>query len=207
MRSTLRLRSPFSIPPPATVPMVLPREFRDGAAAPQPGLTPLQVPASDGGLLPYRATAETATLWWVGVHGWAGESTLSTLAADTRPAEHAWPVAATPGTVPRVVLLARTNYSGLIAAQRAATQWATDTTTNGIHLAGLALIADAPGRLPRALRELAEVITGGVPRTWYLPWIPAWRLGPVTPDFPLPAEFRELFTELSLTTRRPHTHS
>jgi hypothetical protein len=37
--------------------------------------------------------------------------------------------------------------------------------------------ADAPGGLPRALRDLKRVVGGGVPRVWSLPYVPAWRLG------------------------------
>lgn len=208
MSSNVRLRTPFFVSPQATTnPGAPPRAFRDGASAPQPGLTPPLVHPNAGDALPYRDCAETAALWWVGVHGGAGETTLATVTADTRAADHAWPIPVTPDTSHRVVLVARTHYAGLIAAQRAATHWATNPASNGIELLGLVLIADAPGRLPRPLRELAEVITGGVPRTWQLPWIPAWRLGPVSAAPSLPAEFRALFAELSLTAHHPLTHS
>ncbi|GAA3612891.1 hypothetical protein GCM10022266_27170 [Agrococcus terreus] len=41
---------------------------------------------------------------------------------------------------------------------------------------GLVLIADAPGKLPKPLKELVHVVSGGAPRTWHLPWDPAMRL-------------------------------
>jgi hypothetical protein len=105
-----------------------------------------------------------------------------------------------------VVLVARTNFTGLTGAQRAAIEWASDTLGDRVQLEGLALIADAPGRRPKALRDLEQVITGGIPRSWQLPWINAWRLGPVTASDPLPGEFRGLLADLSLTPLSPHDH-
>lgn len=172
------------------------REVRLGATAPQPG-----VPIPDtADRLPRRQAVWPATIWWLGVHGGAGESTLATLTTGTRPADHAWPMPSTPGTLHRVVLVARTNYAGLTAAQRAATEWASNTLGDTVQLAGLVLIADVPGRRPKPLRELEQVISGGVPRVWSLPWVEAWRLGPPTAGEPLPKEFRTLFADLSLTS-------
>jgi hypothetical protein len=48
---------------------------------------------------------------------------------------------------------------------------------------GLVLIADAPGRLPRVLDDFADIVGGGVPRVWDIPWIEEWRRGEApTPD-------------------------
>ncbi|AWB88138.1 DUF6668 family protein [Mycetocola zhujimingii] len=149
--------------------------------------------------LPRRAAAWPASVWWLGVHGGAGESTLATLASGTRPADHAWPLPSANITAHHVVLVARTNYAGLTAAQRAATEWAAKTLPQGVSLAGLVLISDAPGRLPKPLREFEQVIAGGVPRVWRLPWVEGWRLAPPSPDDRLPKEFRQLFSDLSLT--------
>lgn len=94
--------------------------------------------------------------------------------------DHAWPLVPT-SPAPRVLLVARTSASGLRAAQITATQWAAGASPP-IDLLGLVLVADAPGRLPRPLRELAQLVGGGVPRTWLLPWSEPWRLGEeVTP--------------------------
>jgi hypothetical protein len=140
------------------------------------------------------------------VHGGAGESTLATLAAGSRPAQHGWPVAETPGTSSRVALVARTNWTGLTAAQRAATEWASGVLGESIQLAGLILIPDAPGRLPKPLRDLQQVISGGVPHVWTLPWVEAWRLGPVNPAAPLSKEFRAVLADLQLTPNGPAHH-
>ena len=104
--------------PPATP--VMTRRDALRPAAPQPG-----VPVPDtADRLPRVQQGGVATIWWVGVHGGAGESTLASLGGRTRAAGHAWPMTHTRGTFHRVALVARTNYVGLTAAQRAATEWA-----------------------------------------------------------------------------------
>lgn len=171
------------------------REARFGASAPQPG-----IPVPDtADRLPQRVSAWQPTVWWVGVHGGAGETTLALLAKGSRAADHAWPIPGTRGTTHRVVLVARTNYAGLTAAQRAATEWASSTLDEGVRLAGLVLMPDAPGRRPKPLRELEQIIAGGVPRAWTMPWVDEWRFGAPAVESPLRKEFRELFAELSLT--------
>lgn len=80
-----------------------------------------------------------------------------------------------------MVLVARTSHTGLAAAQTALAQWAAGDTPP-VDLLGLVLSADAPGRIPRALRELTQLVGGGAPRAWQLPWIEEWRTGePVIP--------------------------
>ena len=92
------------------------KEARSGPSEPQAGVA---VPDT-ADRLPRWMQAWPATVWWLGVHGGAGESTLSALAAGSRPAQHGWPIPDAAGTVHRVVLVARTNWGGLTAAQRAA---------------------------------------------------------------------------------------
>lgn len=148
---------------PASVPI-------SGPDTPQAG----NVPPQSG--LPIRTVTTVARLWWVGVHGGAGESTLAKLFTGTREAGRAWPHSANPNmAAPRSVLVSRTHASGLLATQAAAADWASGHS--GVDLVGLVLIADAPGRLPRPLKDLSKLISGGVPRVWHLPWIEAWRLG------------------------------
>ncbi|WP_344162068.1 DUF6668 family protein [Nocardiopsis rhodophaea] len=128
--------------------------------------------------LPRRRVAQHAPMWWLGVHGGAGETTLARLTSWTAAADHAWPELVTTESLHRVrvVLVARTHASGLRSAQLAATEWASGAVQN-VDLLGLVLVADAPGRLPRPLKDMAKIVTGGVPRTWRVPWIEAWRLG------------------------------
>ena len=117
-----------------------------------------------------------ASIWWLGVHGGAGETTLAQLLEGSWETGHAWPRSdEQPAELPHVILVARTNARGLRAAQLAAIEWASGTVAVQLH--GLVLIADAPGRLPKPLRDFAHVVAGGVPRVWRLPWVEAWRLG------------------------------
>ncbi|MEV6284485.1 DUF6668 family protein [Kribbella sp. NPDC051770] len=148
-----------------------------GPSAPQHGVP---APAEDQ-RLPKFAIPAADTLWWVGVHGGAGESTMSQLLPGTRAAGHRWPIPPPPVPTP-VVLVARTHGSGLRAAQRAAIEWASGVV-QGVAVLGLVLIADAPGRLPRVLDDFADIVGGGVPRVWDIPWIEEWRRGEdPTPD-------------------------
>lgn len=127
--------------------------------------------------LPRRCVPRgTIRLWWVGVHGGAGETTLAQMLEGSWETGHAWPqILDADPELPRVALVARTNARGLRAAQLAAIEWASGTVSVQLH--GLVLIADAPGRLPKPLRDFAQIVAGGVPHVWRVPWVEAWRLG------------------------------
>jgi len=153
---------------------------------PAAALTPQPVVVQPVGSEPFARRmidrCDVADLWWVGAHGGAGESTLEQLLDGSAAAGHAWPVMPdVDAPTPRAVLVARTHASGLRSAQQAATEWAAGLVD--IDLVGLVLIADAPGRLPLVLRDFAHVVCGGVPRSWRLPWVQAWRAGePLSAD-------------------------
>lgn len=104
------------------------------------------------------------------------------------------------------MLVARTNYAGLTAAQRAATEWASGLLGESVRVEGLVLVSDAPGRLPKELRHLAQVVAGGVPQAWTLPWVDAWRFGPVDLGVELPKEFYALLADLHLNSIAPAPH-
>lgn len=170
-----------------------------GPTAPQRG-----VPAPDlVDQLPVLDQPRPAELWWVGAHGGSGESTLAALVPGWACAGHAWPNVQTQEGPTRVVLTARSSARGLLAAQHAATQWAAGMVPD-VDVLGLVVVADAPGRLPRPLRDLAHVVGGGVAHTWHVPWVESWRLGePVEPAGAPPAVGRlidELTTLLTTTT-------
>lgn len=182
---------------PAPVPAPPGRRHHElGARRPQLG-----VPVPDRvDQLPTRDQPNIAALWWLGVHGGAGETTLARLLPGTRPAEHAWPRPPATTYVPtRVVLAARSHASGLRAAQKAATHWAAGAMPD-VQLLGLVIVADAPGRLPKPLRELAALVSGGVPQTWHVPWIESWRLGDDVALETAPREVRRLITDLTALT-------
>lgn len=157
----------------------------------------LSVPAPDKvDQLPTRLVRESGGLWIVGAHGGAGESTIAALVDAWRPAGQAWPTLESAEAVSAVVV-ARTNVRGLTAAKAAAKQWASGLVPE-VKLLGLVLVADAPGRLPRPLRDLSRVVSGGYPRAWQLPWVESWRLGdPIGLDA-APREVRRLVDDLNI---------
>jgi len=157
-----------------------------GANAPQPSVTPPE--ASEQ--LPTWSPSTPSRVWVIGTHGGAGESTLAHLLGGTATG-HRWPSGP---DQPVVVLTARTHATGLRAAQLAMRAWAA-TETPHVRLLGLVLIADAPGRLPKPLAELAEILRGGVPHTWQLPWVDAYRLKVDVDDVPRPV--RKILAEIN----------
>lgn len=145
--------------------------------------------------LPHRDFgATTANYWWLGVHGGAGESSLARLDKNTLAAEHHWPHTTIESIV---VLVARSNMQGLRAAQRAATEWASGSLPN-IQVAGLVVIADAPGRPPKEIRDFTHIVGGGVPHMWHVPWIEAWRLGHEVPYEKLPKDLRTVLKQVRI---------
>ena len=144
---------------PVVAPIVTPHR---GVEAPRNGLAVNQT-----------ANRDQPALVVVGCHGGAGESTLAALLPGAAEGSHAWPSPAE--TTVRVLLCARTSARGLQAASTALAQWMAGAVKT--ELIGLVLIADAPRKLPRTLRERARIIEGGAPAAWRIPWIPAWREG------------------------------
>lgn len=163
-----------------------------GATKPQ-----LSVPQPDQiDRLPRRDVPDgTPDYWWLGVHGGAGETALARLDEHSRAAEHHWPQTAAGSTV---VLVARSNMQGLRAAQRAAAEWASGSLP-GIRVAGLVVMADAPGRLPKEIRDFARIVGGGVPHIWNVPWVDGWRLGHDVPHELLPKDLRIVLEQVRVT--------
>lgn len=149
-------------PPPKVAPLT-------GPSTPQAG-----VDAPAAALPVWSRLGWAAALWFVGAHGGAGESTLAALDDSWAAAGHGWPGAPSSSRRPRAVIVARSHLAGLQAAQAVAQQWASGGVPS-VQLLGLIIVADAPGRLPRPLRELQQVVSGGVPRAWTVPWVEAWR--------------------------------
>ncbi|MGW1674609.1 DUF6668 family protein [Streptomyces sp. NPDC002324] len=112
---------------------------------------------------------------WLGCHGGAGVTSLQHALPGGYDAGRMWPAPVGYLRHP-VVLVCRSNVMGLTAAQLAARQWASGQV-QGIDLLGLVVVADAPGKLPRQLKDLFHLVSGGLPRTWTVPWMDAWRLG------------------------------
>ncbi|MBW9211749.1 hypothetical protein KV100_19035 [Mumia sp. zg.B21] len=141
---------------------------------------------------------QSAELWWLGVHGGASESSLAALVPGWPAASHGWPRPPR-GAPANVVLTARSSMYGLRSARSAATQWAAGMVPH-VKVLGLVIVADAPGRLPRPLREFAQVISGGLPRTWTIPWIESWRVDEPLALSDAPREVRRLIDDLEALT-------
>ncbi len=153
--------------------------------------------------LPRRLVGEAAAVWWVGAHGGAGESTLEELFSGSRAADHTWPLTGADRPPARVVVVARTHARGLKAAQTAIREWAAGDVE--VLLLGLVLVADAPGRLPGGLRRLADLIAGGAPAVWSLPWVETWRVGELPAASNAPKVAGRLLSDLQAMTDAPVT--
>lgn len=160
---------PAASEPESSVVILQPKVPITGADTPQRSVP---VPDLDG-RLPMVETRETASIWCVGVHGGSGESRIASLDEKWRESGHAWPLP--DESTAKVLLVARSNMTGLLAAQSAAKQWAAGIVPN-VQVIGLAIVPDAPGRMPKPLRDMAKIVGGGVPRVWHLPWVEEWRI-------------------------------
>jgi hypothetical protein len=150
-----------------------------------------------------RPMTGSAALWVTGVHGGSGESRIADLIGGGRATGHCWPVLQD-GAKPRVLLVCRADMRGLTAARSALTQWVSGAAP-AVDLLGLAVLADAPGKTPKPLRDFTAIVGGGAPRYWSLPWVEAWRHGDSTT--PPPArEYQRFMTDLAaLSTDTPST--
>ncbi|GGO94022.1 hypothetical protein GCM10011584_34070 [Nocardioides phosphati] len=145
-----------------------------------------------------RVVRPTASVWIVGAHGGAGETTLADLVEGWEAADHSWPTPSDLSFQCPVLLVARTDSRGLNAARSALRQWASGVLGEHVELLGLVLVADAPGKLPKPLRHLLEVVSGGAPRLWEIPWVEAWRTGEPLPLSALPKQLRQLVADASV---------
>lgn len=165
-----------------------------GASGPQRGVVG---PTQDDGRLA-RFLTDAHGVFWLGVHGGAGESVLADLLGGV-PCHHRWPLRSADGEVQapaQVFLVARQNQRGLGAASRAARAWASGAHPD-VELQGLVLMADAPGKTPKSLAAQTRVISGGVPRTWVVPWIEELRLTGAVDWESLTREPRKVLTALA----------
>ncbi|WP_404800486.1 DUF6668 family protein [Actinomadura montaniterrae] len=149
-------------------------------------------PTSSLGLAGY--SGQGPGVWLSSCHGGAGTSTLAALIPRSMSAGRYWPTPPFPGQA-SVLLVARSHASGLCAIQAAARQWAAGVLPN-VRLLGLVVIADAPGKRPKPLSDLVQLISGGVPRLWQLPWVEALRLGVPPEQVRLPSAYSQLVKDL-----------
>lgn len=120
-----------------------------------------------------RTTVDGAPrLWIVGAHGGAGTSTWSQI-LGVGDAGAAWPQHVTPSRSLDIVVCCRSTVAGLRAAQDVAIEWAAGALPG--KLVGLVVGADAPGRLPRELRDQLQITSGAFPHCIFVPWQAQWR--------------------------------
>ncbi|MGC9806701.1 DUF6668 family protein [Schaalia odontolytica] len=111
-------------------------------------------------------------LWTVGAHGGAGTSTWASILGGGD-AGASWPQHVDPTRALRVVVCCRSTAAGLRAAQDVAIEWASGALPG--QLVGLVVGADAPGRLPRSLRDQFQISSGAFPHCTFVPWQAQWR--------------------------------
>lgn len=187
--------NPWVTPPPGrpNTPKPAPVEVTPAAPGPQPGVPP---PPPEQ-RLPARELSREELLvpiWLTSAHGGAGSSTLAQLSVGWRAAGTAWPISPERERPARVLLCARTSYTGLRAAQAALTDWASGRVP--VRLEGLALLAAAPGRVPKQLRPLLELVRGAAGLVWEIGWQPQWLTDP--PVMTRDRGLRELFERFNI---------
>jgi hypothetical protein len=208
-QATLAALAPVPLDPPAgpTLPAV--PTARPAPTAPSDGATGTDPVPPTGPAYPHvgvrpgddpqARSFPPAPLVVVGAHGGAGESSLAALVPGWCAAGHAWPAPC--GVRQPVVLVARTSLVGLTAARAALTQWSSGQVPH-VEIVGLVLIADAPGRLPRSLRDLVGAVSQGGPPVWRVPWVKAWRTSrPQLSE--APKQVKQLVRRLDALTTRP----
>lgn len=148
--------------------------------------------------LPIVDAPEGPGLWVVGAHGGAGATSWARLlgAGD---AGVAWP---RPTHTVDAVVVARSNRSGLRAAQFAAIQWASGVV-EGVNLLALLLVADAPGRMPKEVREFARLVKGAFPQVIEMGWEESWRVQEAW-EAPMPREAKKAIEQVQ-RLRKEHS--
>lgn len=137
-------------------------------------------------------------LAWVAVHGGAGTSTLAAVFGGVD-VGRSWP-RPDQGEPGSILLVARTHAAGLLAVSQTLDLFRRGEHPPGLTLVAVALVADAPGRLPRQLLQRIKVI-GSAVDVHRVPWVPAWRTGDLTA--PVPRETAALGRLLTDAPRPP----
>jgi len=171
---------------PGAVVNVFPTTRRAVLLPPAPPLRAAEPVPAEAAVPP--PAAASAHWCWVGAHGGAGVTTLRTALGGAE---------GTAGELP-VVVVARSDRHGLLAAQHAAGAYEGPGAQDPRPL-GLVVVDDAPGRLPSALCDLARLVTGAYERSWRIPWDAGLRTDPYDPAH-LPRALRRLHADLESLT-------
>ena len=111
-----------------------------------------------------------AGLWLVGLHGGAGATTLASTGIGLDGGGRHWP--RNDGQPTGVLFVCRASSTGLTAASHAGTAVQRREVPPGVTVVGLVIVAAQPGRLPKIVRERAELVGGWFPKVWRMPWVP-----------------------------------
>lgn len=145
---------------------------------------------------------ERAGWWWLGVHGGAGVNTLVEWVPGGLDCFRWWPAPLQHPGPGAVVLVCRTHVYGLARARDAIQQWQASEIPDGLLVAGLVAVADAPGKLPRPQAEMLRLIAGAVPRIWTIPWLEELRLTDDPQRLGLPPPLARLSLDLEALRHR-----
>lgn len=127
------------------------------------------IPAAPGLPVRDRDDVPWPPLWWLGVHGGAGATTLTTATGLGADADGTWP-APPASEKANVVLVARACASGLWAVTGAIEQTLTpQLLPEGVRLLGVAVVAAAPGKPPRLVTDRLALL-----RAWTTVWTVGW---------------------------------
>jgi hypothetical protein len=140
--------------------------------------------------------------WWLGVHGGAGVNTLVSFLPGGLDAYRRWPAPQLHAGPGAVILVCRTHAYGLARARDAMSQWQVGDVPEGLLLAGLVAVADAPGKLPRRQAEVLRLLAGAVPRLWTVPWLDELRMAEEPEELPLPPPLVRLSLDLEALRHR-----
>lgn len=142
---------------------------RKARSAPSSGARPEGLPDVSG--------ATEIALCFYGLCGGAGVTTVASAVGFGNDASTSG-LSEPNGEIPLpLVAVTRSHAHGLQRAQQEAASWAAHGHMTSYAQVGLVIVADAPGRLPRPLRELLDLVSGGWPRVWRIDWVEALRLG------------------------------
>ena len=110
-------------------------------------------------------------VWLVGAHGGAGTTSLAHAIAAFGDAGQQWPAE---DEFPWTVIVARTTREGLEAAHDTALQ-AQAGKCGDCKVLGVILVADAPGKMPKAIEQRMTVLERVVPTIWTVDYHSSWR--------------------------------
>lgn len=139
----------------------------------------------------------------MGLHGGAGATTLSILLGESAlDVGGAWPHSQStrtqaPWPLP-VIAIARTDHTGLSAAERFIRSWANGQLT-GSKLSALVLIEAGP-RTSEARKKATKRLLRMVPRGTHLPWMDSWLDAAPDPNR-LPGRIKRIIKLLNTPTQ------